>query len=560
MDGIRAPYNFVPLAPRVVWPDWWNVPAQDTPFEDGIAGTLDIEIEAKTPIFIRGSGSGPSAESFFAIPGIGPAIPGSEVRGLIRNVVEIATFGKLSRFNRHRYAVRDLQNRDLYLKYMADLLPSEEGGPGKLPMPLVDAGWLQRLTIPGDGDKDGDDEIVAEVRPCDFAKIHYNDLTQLTRIRGVPSFSPGGRKQSAAEKYRAWGAPKGEEETRRVKIDFSTLRPNGNGAFLSDYGKATLGTEDEGYLVFTGQPQKWESQDPGNKAKRHDFVFCEPEEDQRVLAVPRSLLKDFAFVHADRGQQGRLVDGLSMPNEEWGFWLPIFNAGGRVPVFFLRREDGTLRAMGLAMMFRLAYAHAVRDGVLNAQADAESPRLDLAELIFGRVDEGRAKSAQDVETRRGRVSFGLMRATEPARKAATVKGVFGAPKASYYPNYVEQGPGFGDAPVGKDSYKTFMDPDVRVRGWKRYRPHEVARPIAPPGPDQQRVATSFTPLEQGTIFRGTLRVHNLRRVELGALLWALDFGGPRQRVFSRPRDGTISWLRASRHTRSRERSDEERRR
>ena len=53
----------------------------------------------------------------------------------------------------------------------------------------------------------------------------------------------------------------------------------------------------------------------------------------------------------------------------------------------------------------------------------------------------------------------------------------------------------------------FRSPDVGVKN----RPNE-------------NVQTRFSPLPAGTRFTGQLRVHNLRPAELGALLWALDFG------------------------------------
>src|ERR1019366_9865415 len=43
--------------------------------------------------------------------------------------------------------------------------------------------------------------------------------------------------------------------------------------------------------------------------------------------------------------------------------------------------------------------------------------------------------------------------------------------------------------------------------------------------DLSKVGTKFAPLPAGTKFRAHVDVHNLRPEELGALLWALDFGG-----------------------------------
>ncbi len=119
---IPSPYLFVPLAKKVYFPDWADFVSMDVPFEDGISGTIDITIEAKTPIYIRNGGvhkkgveklNDPEYLSFFKTPDGRYAIPGTSVKGMLRSVIEIASFGKIiGTTNSHRvddfqYAVRD---------------------------------------------------------------------------------------------------------------------------------------------------------------------------------------------------------------------------------------------------------------------------------------------------------------------------------------------------------------------------------------------------------------------------------------------------------------------
>lgn len=526
MDKVRAPYNFVPLSPKVVLPDWADVPAWDVPFQDGICGNLDIELEAHTPLFVRGR----PAEAFFSLPDGRLAVPGSSVRGMIRNVVEIAGFGKLGRFNDHRYGVRDLHNRPLYLDHMAALMVPP-GGHTKVPIPLVEAGWLRRI-----GDEDSDHP--AEITPCDFAKIHYRDLMDMARKRDARAFNPGGRRQTAPDKYKSWGAAHGEESHRQVKVGFKLLRPI-LPTLPTRYGLAQPGGSESGILVFTGQPQVWRQDDPKSRAKQHDFVFFEPTTSTKPARIGRATFRDFEFIHADRGQQGRMVDGRVLPNDEWGFWRKVYDRGERVPIFFLRWPPGSarageIRAFGLAMMFRLAYDHTIGTAIRNGQPLSRSSHLDLPDIIFGNVLKGEEDKGSTV-ARRGRVSFSMFQPTPTVSLADQVKDmVLGAPKASYYPNYIEQGPGQGDLPAsgnGTPVFMTLMLANVRARGWKRYRPQETVRTALRPTKgdgsemDLSRVATRFTPVGSGSIFQGRMRVHNLRPEELGALLWALDFGG-----------------------------------
>jgi hypothetical protein len=122
---IPSPYNFVPLSRHVFFPDWAAQVSQDVPFSDGISGWFEIEVEAMTPIFIRhgekprewneknpaevdrlrehwlqietaATPSWPEDDwiDFFREPDGAYAIPGSSLKGALRLVLEIASFGK----------------------------------------------------------------------------------------------------------------------------------------------------------------------------------------------------------------------------------------------------------------------------------------------------------------------------------------------------------------------------------------------------------------------------------------------------------------------------------
>lgn len=522
MDKIRAPYNFVPLAANVVTPDWSVSASHDVPFPDGICGTLSLRAVAQTPVFTRDGGSERGKlQGFFKLRDGTHALPGTTVKGCIRSVLEIASFGRMWRVNQDTYGVRDLHNPELYGKHMAAV---QEGLHGrKEPLPLVGAGWLER---------DANNYIV--IRPCDFAKIEYRTLMQIARDRGVRSFSPGTR-QSAPDKYAAWGAA-----SRQVNVGVEWLRgPVLRGGAPVRFGKVSGAGGSPGTLVFTGQPSEWRPDDArrrpgGGHPKHHDFVFLDTPP-IRPITVTNDVWRAFQFVHSAGGESHATTDA---PNEEWKFWRDRYLRREPVPVFYLV-EGGQLRAMGLAMMFRLAYRYSVGDAIRNTQPDSLPPlgepasarqqTPDLAQTIFGYVMDGAEGAAG-----KGRVSFGTLRLEGAPRLAEEVSAVLGAPKASYYPNYVEQGAdGGGPArlPGGQPRYSTYMDEGVRVRGWKRYQPK--TRPIKPPPPAtstgkaalSEHVGTRFLPLAAGSTFSGAVRVHNLLPVELGALLWALDFGG-----------------------------------
>jgi CRISPR-associated protein (TIGR03986 family) len=534
MDKIRAPYNFVPVSEHVFFPPWSQLATQDVPFEDGISGKFEIEVTAETPIFVRGTDPEKEKEEkdFFRTADGQYALPGSSLRGMLRNVIEIATFGKLRRVDDRRYGVRDLHNREVYVGHMAAILDGR-------PTPLVSAGWL---TKGPDFDAGDDDAVVAHIEPCDFAKIEYGLLEQLAQQRGVRGFNPGLR-QSGPKKYEAWEKARAR---RDVSVEASVTRGRLPGSrWVSDFGTvAKLQGSFQGQIVFTGQPSEHSpSRAPrkgAGRAKHHDFVFRNPiPESPRGAVIPvlKRVFRDFEFIHSDRGQQHRATEA---PNAEWGHWQDAFRKGERVPVFFLLDDKRDLRSFGLAMMFRLAYLQSIREAIGNAQPAHDSQTRDFAETLFGHVPEERRRSRENNEggeaerALKGRVSIGLGVATGKPQPLAPVRVVLGAPKASYYPNYIEQSetePGGAPPWVNRAaSYMTLMgDPEgariPRARGWKRYRPQDAQ--LNPPIPPRagENVITRFTPLPAGTSVRARVRLHNVNRVELGALLWALRFGG-----------------------------------
>lgn len=566
MNQNPAPYGFVPLNKSVVKPTWiqpfklgdegkqWLLPpVHDVPFEDGVSGTIQVELEFLSECFTRGSGK---PEESFRLPDGTLAFPSSSIRGAIRNLVEIITFGRMSDVNDHRFSYRDLNNRSLYGNYMANIV-AKVGTNEKVPMPLVDAGWLM-----WDGKENGRDRYV--IHPCDFAKIEYAQVKAVAAAKRIPSFDPG-RKQSAADKYGHWGS-----DSRRARFEVQFVRGDEYSGvrFSGRYGVAralppgSSGGE-EGTLVFTGQPTPFSPDDLRNKVRRpgkhHDFVFFERPGDQ-VLHVDDEVWRAFTFGHCDAAAQ-HSRNASETANREWGYWKQILEkdkAGARMPVFFLKDRKGGVdhvRAFGLAQMFRLPFKYSVGDSirrVQNGEHDGDKPQLDFAQGLFGTVwkpkgeakgeDKGEDKPGQPEAKRttlalKGRVTFSHACCTSSPQPLPEVQTVLSGPRASYYPNYVEQRtnlpgqPPMYDRRLGEYRYRTWNDETAAPRGWKRYRVADATwLPPLPTGAggrtlDLTRVATRFRPLPKGTKFRFEVVLHNARPQEVGALVWAMTFGG-----------------------------------
>jgi CRISPR-associated protein (TIGR03986 family) len=478
LEKITAPYNFVPLSRKVFFPEWAEQVSHDVPFEDGISGELSCEIVTDTPVYVRNGGKwdhdqvmkDPDAQSFFYVNEGGRGhfiIPGTSLKGMLRNVVEIASFGKINRVDDHRYSVRDLQNSNLYGQYL-----TVDAG-SRTYKPLSRSGWLVL------------DQTTEtwKIIPCSFARVDHGLLANSCLLA----------RQSARSKYGTWG------ETRlKVSFDCSEeiAHPHSGGKKLV-YRKVTMldGGGTPGTLVFTGQP----ALNDGRPGKKHmEFVFF--NEGDKQIAVSETVQKEFQFIHSNANEQ---------PNEEWGYWKNKLSKGARVPVFYLVDKNGSLTAMGLAMMFRLPYANSVKQAIRHTSPNHSSASCDLAETIFGFVDEKKPAL-------KGRVSISPARATR-AEQGDKVTMLLGGPKPTFYPNYIKQ-PSAGQ-------YKTFMDKDCEIRGWKRYPARPLADVVKNPPSGGDQVDTRMIPLKEDALFEFRVKVHNLKPVELGAIAWALTWGG-----------------------------------
>lgn len=113
----HAPYNFVPLNTSVIPV---NKPTcYDMYYPNRFTGYIDCELEALTPIYIRGTLSEDEVKNdteaknkydFFSPSGI-IRIPGSSLRGMIRNLLEIASWSKFVFY----------EDKNLYYRSFADI-------------------------------------------------------------------------------------------------------------------------------------------------------------------------------------------------------------------------------------------------------------------------------------------------------------------------------------------------------------------------------------------------------------------------------------------------------
>lgn len=455
---IKAPYNFVPLAQKVVFPEWGSQISIDSPFEDGISGTINVRYTAQTPVFVgNGKNDNGNIDNYKASNGKF-AIPGSSLRGMFRNVIEIASFGKFNRVSDAALSVRDLTNaaKKLYRSHFTN--KSIKGGW----LIFENAGWV--------------------VYPVEYKRIEDSDIEKYYAL----TFGALTKREDSNDRI--------NKLHNDVAVFFSAGETKVSRIKETEYPSSV-----KGFIVLTGNP--------GGK-KHLDFVF--EDKGKQKITVDYATILQFKQTNAPKAADQK--KGLDLAKK----LKDCKNIGyPGIPVFYLPDSNGNPESLGLSMMYRLPYKNSLHEAIRNSSEDNFSDKLDFAECMFGKIEDPKAKKSDYNFSLRGRVQLEDA-VTNSVALAQKVDTILSNPKPSFYPNYIQQD-------TRNQEYKTLMDNDVLLRGWKRY-PVRNKTNIVKPNQNQEKQTSHFSPLQKGTVFEGKIHFHNLKKEELGLLLWAIAWG------------------------------------
>lgn len=515
---LTAPYRFTPVNAKVA-----KHPSDKpkTPLNRSISGNLscviDVDWIVETPI-LCGEGSDEGKAEPFLLNGE-PAIPGATLRGCLRATTETHAFARMFQIGRHkRFALRDFEHPE-YKKFIED----GQRTPG------LQAGWLNKI--------DGQPHIT----PCAWGYVPITQIKNSTADSVLRDWIMSDR----AAKYRDQG------------IDWI-----GNGAFQASQPFASMGTDDKNRSLFKA--------DASNR--KGTYVFS-----GKVPMGPRSeLKKQFEYVFFDGSATRHAIceeawatfqltnckpsQNKSEPDGAWAEFYESYEAGNRVPVFFVGNlpDNGTDRdfSFGLTRLYRIPHRYSVGEILARENHDHIPARVEDGELVlqpdfvehlFGYVYEpDELKFGQSLlqekpkyndpksTARKGRVAVGFARPKvasdfELWPKGQPVATIMGTPKPSFGPYYL--------AGVDKD----YSHQNARLAGRKRYiTRHTVGQTDASaeilsmladqvPKDLKSRKVLSYMrflrPTSEASAFTGRIKCRNVSPAELGALLWSITFGG-----------------------------------
>jgi len=344
-----APYNFIPLNESVITVEPFM--RNDKYRDDRLTGYIDCNLKTLTPIYIRGclteaevkEGKEAKDKSDFFSPNVGIRIPGSSLRGMIRTLVEIVSWGKFGFF----------EDRGLYFRGLADMSNLREEYQRRMVdkddchYPQIEAGFLKKeghnyKIVPSKKDKNG----------CQIYRPLFDKYTK--RVNGL------GRRLN--------------EFTSEV-VYFQQEKPisHPHGGIKLKYAKVTSvsTTKDSshptrGFLVSSGLF--------GDKKHMH-WLINEPGTGK--IPIPECDIENYKK-DEDRKDKAKLLEKCKDHSK--------YPEG--IPCFYIEWTDkrGKNRvSFGHTGMFRLAYEKSIGEHVPDFLQDENN--TDLAEAIFGKAAE-----------------------------------------------------------------------------------------------------------------------------------------------------------------------------
>src|SRR6266487_1783188 len=518
-----APYNFVPLPEKIIpaVDSIGDLPDHNKYYRDRLSGYFDVTLTTRSPLYNRGPLPAKDLsrqeelkdkpEFFYTRNEHTPVIPGSSLRGMLRSVLEIASYSKMQWVSEKQLFFRTVDNTAIGKYYRARMGDH------------VETGFLTRR-----GDK-------YYIKVCSMARVRRSEI-------GNPIYS--GTRPNEIPRWQ--GQPR-QYAPVWVRIRTGTAnRPN----IVEDLSYQKRDGMVQGRLVITGNMSR----------KRKEFVFLLPAASAEEIPVSDDIVRRF---HDDdqltQWQEEAFPANQPTPGyRERDGMLGNAPAAPGDPIFFLR-ENGKLTFIGRARMFRLPYTRSPFD--LVDQSLHSAGHIDYAEALFGFVrtplelKELGANAPRQGE--KGRAYAGRVTVTDavlqPDQESIWLAGDFNkeitpkilaTPKPTAFQHYLtQQQP---DDPRRLDHYDSRPpeSDETTIRGHKLYWHqglgtdqglplediHDAIKEPAKVGPgDTQH--TRFKPLKPGVQFTFRVYFENLSERELGALCWTLHPNGEQSRRY-----------------------------
>lgn len=510
-----APYNFVPLNDKVLFVEKEDVFGYHNTYQsERFHGHIHLMVTNKTPLYIRrtkttehmrkceeiakqytGKDQKEELRKFHQslyqhyAPGNDVyKIPGSSLRGMIRNLVTIASYSKIAFFSDKHLFYRAFMDTstDLVDEYRKAMLGGNDAT-GYYPLSM--AGYLyeekhewyiqpateicrvEETAVIAAGVYDADHKmsryddngkLIANQRYKDMIKGHdYVDVWYQNTVAAPHTHSGG---------------------TLLLYAEVTAIQK-------ASYGAIPAGFK-TGKLILT----EWVNNQ--RIGKHMHWVIGMEDSTKNPIQVT-----DIQKQYRDDLTRAKHIDLLQKAKN-----------GNRIPCFYAE-VNGSIVAIGHTGMFRMIYEKPI-SGCMPVEHLEK--RIDFTENLFGFVDGASSAS--------GRVFFEDLVITE--NKGTMDRGcprILSNPKPTSFQLYLEQPAKIEINPHNekKTGLHNYNTANAKIRGFKHYW-HRDASGWKDEENPQSKQHTVIQPLKEGCVFEGKIRFENLSKDELGALLFVLD--------------------------------------
>lgn len=508
---VGAPYNFVPFSKDVYHYPKGKQTKHNDMSEELLSGEISYEMTAKTPVFVGdGRKDGKGTELFHKNERGIYAIPGSTVRGLIRNNVQILGLSEIGDdvddYALMYRAVAGGMEKDRYGKTLGT--DQINVGVDKTVMlnvlQNVKAGYIRE-----EGGKYCIREAEEHAVGNGKYSMNYYVLSEkqvLENRQDYPFFTNNPAKRMMYNlncKFKKdvrtnWN---GREQVKYIPIDKKTMVNKDYKPYYEEVSYEIRGDRvikvgekgqfrEKGYVLSSGFMNE----------KKAVYVIPEMQKGTACIEVPEEDVRAFRIDLSKRENTLKRFGGKTF------FDLP--GRGECKPVFFIQLKKAQKKRLyfGFTPRLRLFYDHTIKDGLGSKHKEGG---VDYAKAIFGYV--------KGEESYRSKVSFtdAVVKDTDAGESlvCGEKQAILLEPKPTSYMDYVK--------PDEKGMPVTYNSDRFLLRGVKQYWLKKEVLPTSDIDPKLGKVTTKFQPLNEGVTFAGKVRFQNLTQDELGLLLWSI---------------------------------------
>ncbi len=502
-----APYNFVELPDQVIAAKL-PLPDSDRYYRKRHTGRIECTLTTASPLYIRcglttkefqdGKEAKDLPDFFYTDPATKaekPVLPGSSLRGMLRNLVEIISFSKIDHVSEYqKLFFRSVAgDKPLQAEYDKHLGKSGRN---------VKAGYLK---------KQNNQWFIHPAMPIDNAPFVW--VKEKTAKAKIPELILMEQLSDYCPQY--------------VKdINFDDIYTKNGRKFAGKVSKVDSTYNYKGVLVTSGNMLEGATEVGEQKRTNHCLIRqADPEAaliriDEDAIQDYRNALTAFQKEPPFNPEMGVLEDGRS--------------------IFYCQPKFGKpVKLFGQSPNFRIPYipkgktrAASAVDFIPDNLQDVTV--IDLADAIFGwirREDTGEQLPEGTEKQRAGRVF--ISDAYTTSKNDIWYQGnpddtvtpqILASPKPTTFQHYLVQPTKTNAQRENLKHYASKPVEETVIRGHKLYW-HKGSNPkFAHPNPEEasDTQITQIKPINKGVTFKFTIHLENLSNVELGALMWILD--------------------------------------